>query len=113
MVPACGGGEVQDLVQRGRFARTRLTDDAEGAALRKLEADTVDGPHLPPDPAAEHHSFGQRECLDQVADPQHHGFPGGHVGPPQWCRGNAVDLGRGAIPDVFMPDARNLVAGRD
>ncbi len=60
-------GEFQNLVQRGRFARSRFTDDAQRATLAQFEADTVDGPHLA-DLTAQQHTFRQGIGLDQIAD---------------------------------------------
>ena len=60
------GGQLQHLVQGGRFARPGFADDGQRATLLQFEADAVDRAHLA-DLPAEHHTLGQLVGLDQIA----------------------------------------------
>ena len=109
--PDCGRGQLQDLVQRGRLARSGFADDAQRAALLQFEADAVDRTHLA-DLPAEHHTLGQLVGLDQIPDSQHDGWVGGRVGGGR-LGGHAVDLGGAAAGDLVGSDARRAVVGPD
>ena len=66
-----GCGELENLAQRRRFARTGFADDAQSAALLQGEADPVDRTNFT-DPPAQNHAFGQWVGLGKVGDSQYH-----------------------------------------
>ena len=112
MVPACGGGEFEDLVQRRRLARPGLPDDPQRLAPVQFEADAVDGANFA-DVPTEHHTLGQPVGLHQITYP-HHDFVGrrGRLGAVR-CGRNPVDVGRAAPDDLLGADARGGVVGGD
>ena len=107
--PGLRAREFQDLVQRGRFPRAGLPDDAQRATLLEIEADVVDGAHLA-DLTAEHHALGQSEGPRHIPQSHDDGRVGVGVGFGH-LEGHPVDLGGASAGHRVGADAGGRVSG--